>query len=86
MIPNPIYEGPLYETIHPQTFDSLAANVESDSSQERESRYLDTPILPARSGDVVVHNTGVTSVTDPPGGEDNYTLMSPIGSKMILKN
>ena len=38
MIPNPIYEGPLYETIPPQTFDSLAAklDVENDSSQERE--------------------------------------------------
>ena len=88
MVPNPIYEGPIYETIQPQTFDSLAANKESDSVQERESRYyLDNPIFPAESGEAN-NNTGITDSvvsTRPACGNDNYTVMSPIGSLSFSK-
>ena len=78
MVPNPIYEGPMYETIVPQNFDPLAANIQSDSGQNQESRYLENPIFPARSGET---NTTIIPVTA--HGDDNYTVMSPIGSHTI---
>lgn len=82
MVPNPIYEGPMYETIVPQNFDSLATNVESENP---ESRYLATPILPARSGETNARIGPVTNNASTAGGtEDNYTVMSPIGSHSIL--
>ena len=84
MVPNPIYEGPLYEIISPQNFDPLAANIESDSDQVQELRYLDNPILPARA------DTSVIPVTDnalsPTPGDDNYTVMSPIVSQGATSN
>ena len=82
MVPNPIYEGPMYETIVPQNFDALAANVESETL---ELRYLANPILPARSGGET--NAIIAPVTDnasaTPRSDDNYTVMSPIGSHSI---
>ena len=89
MVPNPIYEGPMYETIVLQNFDSPAANAESESDRISESRYLENPILfPARrSGEA---DTRIIPVTDyasltPAPGDDNYTVMSPIGSHSISR-
>ena len=86
MVPNPIYEGPMYETIVRQNFDSLSANAESESDRISESRYLENPIFPARiSGEA---DTRIIPVTDyasltPAPGDDNYTVMSPIGLHSI---
>jgi len=43
MVPNPIYEGPLYESIQPE-FSTLTTP--SSTTNMMESRYLDNPIHP----------------------------------------
>ena len=81
MVPNPIYEGPMYETIVRQNFDSLAANAESESDRISELRYLENPIFPARIGGEA--DTRIIPVTDYASltpADDNYTVMSPIES------
>ena len=100
MVPNPIYEGPLYETIQTE-FCTLAS-----LGPETESRYLDKPIHPAmpleasekgttiagiearsqmreeyknREGcSLEVHCVPIPGAT--PSSEDNYTVMSPVGT------
>jgi len=101
MVPNPIYEGPLYETIQPE-FCTLAS-----LGPETESHYLDKPIHPAmpleasekgttiagiearsqmrgeenknREGcSLEVHCVPIPRAT--PSSEDNYTVMSPVGT------
>ena len=43
MVPNPIYEGPLYETIQPEL---CTLTTPGSTTNMMESRYLDTPIHP----------------------------------------
>ena len=73
MIPNPIYEGPLYESIT-QQFSTLAASVEV-----RESRYLDNPVSPMTREDLVDTKTdGIIECRVSLKSDDNYTVMSPV--------
>ena len=75
MVPNPIYEGPLYETIG-QPFSTLSSNGET-----RESRYQDNPVYPATKEGMQDYHISVDEKLGPVYGqtliEDNYTVMSP---------
>ena len=74
MIPNPIYEGPLYESIT-QQFSTLAASVEA-----RESRYLDNPVNSTAAREetdgTTMHGAHCQKV------DDNYTVMGSVSMHM----
>ena len=103
MVPNPIYEGPLYESIQPE-FSTLTTP--GSATNMMESRYLDIPIHPvmlnepSKTSDngAAIGESGTpnqrngeenakressfleTRRAHIPGSEDNYTVMSPIGT------
>ena len=104
MVTNPIYEGPLYETIQPEFCTLTTLGPATDLM---ESRYLDKPIHPAIPIEASENGTEIAGVgtllqmrgeekvekedgypeTDcvhipgaTPSSEDNYTVMSPVGT------
>jgi len=103
MVPNPIYEGPLYESIQPE-FSTLTTP--GSTTNMMESRYLDNPIHPAmlnKASKSTDNGTAIVEVGTPNqknrkenaereipflethpahihGSDDNYTVMSPIGT------
>ena len=94
MVPNPLYEGPLYETIHPE-FKSLTSLPPAPVVMEP-PRYL--PIrrsLPSEVAKALQDGTAIAVACEPsqrsgeeikerrslPGrNEDDYTVMSPVGT------
>ena len=95
MMPNPIYEGPLYESIQPE-FNTLAApqptaDVMESCCQENPNHQavptevankmengtvIETACAPSqRSGEGNKESSGAY-----PNNDDNYTVMSPIGT------
>ena len=104
MVPNPIYEGPLYETIQPEFCTLTTLGPATDLM---ESRYLDKPIHPAMPLEASENGTAIAGVETlsqvrgeenknredcslevhcvpipgaTPSSEDNYTVMSPVGT------
>ena len=100
MVPNPIYEGPFYESIQPQ-FSTLTTP--SSTTNMMESHYLDTPIhqvMLNKASKSTDNGTAIEEVGTPNqknrkeneapfvethpehihGSDDNYTVMSPIGT------
>ena len=59
MVTNPIYEGPLYETIQPE-FCTLASP--GPATDFMESRYLDKPIHPAMPNEASENGTTIVGV------------------------
>ena len=94
MVPNPIYEGPLYETIHPE-FKSLTSLPPAPVVMEP-PRYL--PIrqaLPSEVARALQDGTAIAVASEPSQrsgeeikegrplsgkNEDDYTVMSPVGT------
>lgn len=82
MVTNPIYDGPVYETIQPQ-FSSLASSCKVTTN---ELRYINNPIqLPIANGSVKQQKSsakdtnGVASLAHKDShSEDNYIVMSPV--------
>ena len=92
MVTNPLYEGPLYEAIHPE-FKSLTS---LPASPMEPPRYL--PIhqaLPSEVAKALQDGTAIAVACEPsqrsgeeikerrslPGrNEDDYTVMSPVGT------
>ena len=56
MVPNPIYEGPLHETIQPELC-TLASPWPATDFME--SRYLDKPIRPAMLNEASENETAI---------------------------
>jgi len=59
MVTNPIYEGPLYETIQPE-FCTLASP--GPTTDFMESRYLDKPIHPVMPNEASENGTTIVGV------------------------
>ena len=81
MVPNPIYEGPLYETIHPE-LKSLTSFPPAPVVMEP-PRYL--PIrrsLPSEVAKALQDGTAIAVAGEllPGKNEDAYTVMSPAGT------
>ena len=94
MVPNPIYDGPLYETIHPE-FKSLTSLPPAPVVMEP-PRYL--PIrqaLPSEVARALQDGTAIAVASEPSRrsgeeikesrplsgkNEDDYTVMSPVGT------
>ena len=79
MVPNPLYEGPLYEAIHPE-FKSLTS---LPASPMEPPRYL--PIhqaLPSEVAKALQDGTAIAVAGEllPEKNEDAYTVMSPAGT------
>ena len=95
MMPNPIYEGPLYESIQPELNTPAAPQPTADVM---ESRYQESPNHESLSNEMAnkIENATVmeTACAPPqrseednkessgpnPSNDDNYTIMSPIGT------
>ena len=79
MVTNPLYEGPLYEAIHPE-FKSLTS---LPASPMEPPRYL--PIhqaLPSEVAKALQDGTAIAVAGEllPGKNEDAYTVMSPVGT------
>lgn len=94
MMPNPIYEGPLYESIQPELNTPTAPQ---PTANVMESRYQESPNHQAVSNEVankMENGTVIETACVPsqrseedkessgtnPNNDDNYTIMSPIGT------
>ena len=67
MVTNPIYEGPLYETIQPEFCTLASPGLATDFM---ESRYLDKPIHPVTLNEASENGTTIGTLSERKGEEN----------------